>query len=251
MIVVAGAEIVTGGAEELADHRPTVGRNTDLGVVVLADIVLVQQDVDDIFGELHANPGSRPIGQVAAQHQRDVAVTHPFEDRILTPDAIAEGHTQGQRVALRESTLGAIAGYHGSAQLFGQADYVIPSAGGMDLFAEEDHGAFGVAKQIPGAFDLYRVTLGDVRVARPEHLDLCLLAEQVGGHLELDGAGTTFTEANERLDKVVRDGLDLIDAGVPVGDGGEHAQLVLGLMGGHLSAAHELGFDVGGHLKDG
>ena len=50
---------------------------------------------------------------------------------------------------------------------------------------------------------------------------------------------------------MVGDGFNLIDAGVPVRNGGEHSQLVFGLMGRHLPAAHELGFHVGSHLQDG
>ena len=84
-----------------------------------------------------------------------------------------------------------------------------------------------------------------------QHLDFGLLTEEVGGHLKFDGPGATLTEPHESLDKVIRNGFDLVDAGVPVGHGGEHAQLVLGLVGRHLAAADKLGLDVGGHLQDG
>ena len=50
---------------------------------------------------------------------------------------------------------------------------------------------------------------------------------------------------------MVGNGLDLTDLGIPIGYGGEHAKLILGLVGCHLAGADELGLDVGGHLQDG
>ena len=151
----------------------------------------------------------------------------------------------------REGSLGAVAGYDGRAQAFGQPDYVVRAAGGVDFLAEEDYGTFGVAEEVPGALDLHRVALGYVRFAGLQDFDLGLLAEEVGGHFQLDGTRATLAEADESLDEVVGDGFNLADAGVPVGYGGEHTQLVFGFMGGHFAAADELGFHVGGHLEDG
>ena len=150
----------------------------------------------------------------------------------------------------REGALGAVAGDDGCAEAFGKLDYVIRAAGGVDLLAEEDHGTPGVAEDVPGAFNLDRVALGDVGLAGAQDLDVGLLAEEVGGDLELDGSWTTLAETDEGFDEMVGNGLDLADLGVPVGDGGEHAQLVLGLVGGHLTGADELGLDVGSHLKN-
>ena len=55
-ICVAGADVgVAGCAEELADDRAAVGRYADLGIVVAADVIAVQHDVDDFFGQFQAD----------------------------------------------------------------------------------------------------------------------------------------------------------------------------------------------------
>ena len=117
------------------------------------------------------------------------AIAEPIEDGVLAPNTVAQGHPQRQWMVFGEGSLCAVAGDDGSAEAFGELDYVIRTAGGVDFLAEEDDGAFGVAEQVPSAFDLDRITLRDVGFAGSQDFDIGLLAQEVGGTSSSMGRG--------------------------------------------------------------
>ena len=127
--------VIAGGVQELAGYGAAVGGDADGGIVVLADIIRIQQRVNDGFRQLDANAGSGTIGQIAAQHQGDIAIAEPVQDGIVAPDAVAQRHAQRQGMIFGESAFGAVAGYDGGAEAFRQGDYVVCAAGGMDFLA--------------------------------------------------------------------------------------------------------------------
>ena len=96
-----------------------------------------------------------------------------------------------------------------------------------------------------------RVALGNIRFPGLQHFDIGGLAQQIRRHFQFNRAGAAFLETHKGFHKVVGDGFNLPDARVPVGNGGEHSELIFGFVGCHLAAADEFGFDVGGNLQDG
>ena len=93
--------------------------------------------------------------------------------------------------------------------------------------------------------------MGDSGVAGADDFDVSTVAQEVGGQFQLYGTGTAVLETLERLQQVVRNGLDLSNHGIPVGYGLEHPKLVLGFVGGVAALADEVAFYVGGHLQEG
>ena len=156
---------IAGSIEQLARHCAAVSGNAHLSVIILADILPVQQHVDDGFRQLKPHPGGRAIGQVAAQHQSHIAIAQPVQRRVPAPDAVAQRHTQGQGMAFRENAFSPVAGYDGRAQPLRQGNYVISAAGGMDFLPEENYRTPGAAEQIPGAFHLQRIALRHASIA--------------------------------------------------------------------------------------
>ena len=74
-----------------------------------------------------------------------------------------------------------------------------------------------------------------LRRGRGEFRCQSLLIEEVGRNLKLDGAGATGGETLEGFEEVVGHGLEVVDEGVPTGDGAEHSELVFGLVDGALA----------------
>ena len=87
-------------------------------------------------------------------------------------------------------------------------------------------------------------------VAGGKDLDVGLFVEEVSWDFELDGAGSAGGEALEGFKEVVGHGLEVVDEGVPSGDGAEHSQLVFGFVDGALAGVDEFEFGVGGYLED-
>ena len=54
----------------------------------------------------------------------------------------------------------------------------------------------------------------------------------------------------EGFEEVVGQGFEVVDEGVPAGDGAEHSELVFGLVDGAFAGVDEFEFGVGGDLED-
>ena len=87
-------------------------------------------------------------------------------------------------------------------------------------------------------------------VAGGKDLDVGLFVEEVSWDFELDGAGSAGGEALEGFEEVVGHGFEVVDEGVPAGDGTEHSELVFGLVDGAFAGVDEFEFGVGGYLED-
>ena len=92
---------------------------------------------------------------------------------------------------------------------------------------------------------------GGVVVSRKGRISMseCLSKRSVGISSSM-GRGLTGGKALEGFEEVVGHGFEVVDEGVPTGDGAKHSELVFGLVDGALAGVDEFEFGVGGYLED-
>ena len=125
--------------QQLGHDRLGVGGDGDAGRVVFADGLAIQQHVDHLFRQLHANANGGAIVEGRAQNQRQIAGTQPILNRVVAPDSPPQGRSQGQGVIFGESALGAVTSHYRGTQPFRQPDDLLCAALGLDLFSDKNH----------------------------------------------------------------------------------------------------------------
>ena len=241
--------LVAYSPQPLLHHGLGVGDDGHSGVVVLADGIAVQKNMNQVLGHAELHTGGGTLGQDGSQGHDHVTGAQPFLHRVLTPDAPAQDLAQGLGMVLGEGALGPVGGDHGRAQFLGQLDDLLDAALHLDFLAHHDGRPLGLEQHLERLLNLIGVALGHLGLTGGQYFHVRLFAQQVGGYLQSGGPGASGLETVKDLHQIVGDGLYLVHRDGPVGHRLQHGQLVLGLVGGVLARAHEFLLHVGGDLQ--
>ena len=134
-------------------------------------------------------------------------------------------------MVLWEGSLGSISGDHGSAQFFSQLYNLLGTAQHVDLFTHKYHWALCLEQHLQSLFNLSGVSLRNLCLLGTRQFNINFGSQKVGWYLQFARSRTAGLEPLKGIIDVVRNGLDLRDRSVPVGDRLEHPKLILGLVG--------------------
>ena len=191
------------------------------------------------------------VGHGGADDEEQVRLVEEVSEGAVAADAAELSDAEAEGVVVGECTLAGGGAGDGGAEGFGELAQFVGSVGEHDAASDPDDGALGVSKGGGGFFDGGWVRWWGCCVAGGRGFRCqSLLIEEVGRNLKLDGAGSAGGEALEGFEEVVGHRFEVVDEGVPAGDGAEHSELVFGFVDGAFAGVDEFEFGVGGYLED-
>ena len=190
------------------------------------------------------------VGHGGADDEEQVRLIEEVSEGAVAADATEFSDAEAEGVVVGEGALAGGGAGDGGAEGLGELAEFVGGVGEHDAASDPDDGALGVSEGVGGLFDGGWIRWWGCGVAGGEDFNVGLFVEEVSWDFELDGAGSAGGEALEGFEEVVGHGFEVVDEGVPAGDGAEHSELVFGLVDCAFAGVDEFEFGVGGDLED-